>query len=269
MEKSYGVNNQEENLSLADACVEELRINGFSVLDKVLDDKALESCRTKMDELYEKQLQRFGEEKLKKIDELNIVRCPLAEDEFFLNISTNSKIVDIVSRLLGNYFILHLQNGIINKPNEEHHQSSWHRDLPYQEFISSKPLAISALFCVDDFTEESGSTFVLPYSHKIESIPSKPYLQKHNVKILAKAGSVILFDAMVFHKAGYNSANFIRRAINNVYTTPIIKQQINLALALNNKYANDPFLSKFLGYQSNSTSSELEWRNNRLEIKKL
>ena len=153
---------------------------------------------------------------------------------------------------------------VINKPNEEHHQSSWHRDLPYQNFVISKPLAIGALFCIDDFTSESGATFVLPHSHKVESIPSSQFVEKFSKQVIAKAGSVILFDAMLFHKAGYNSANFTRRAINNVYVVPILKQQIDLPAALNGKYSENPFLSKFLGYSSNTPASDIEWRNNKL-----
>jgi ectoine hydroxylase-related dioxygenase (phytanoyl-CoA dioxygenase family) len=202
---------------------------------------------------------------LKKINEQNLVRCPLLYDEFFIDIATNHRVMEIVKKVLGDYFILHLQNGIINKPNEEHHQSSWHRDLPYQNFVISKPLALGALFCIDDFTNESGSTFVLPHSHRVELIPSSQYIEKNSKQIIAKAGSVILFDSMLFHKAGYNSANYIRRAINNVFVVPIIKQQINLPIALNGKYSDDDFLSKLLGYQSNSPSSDIEWRNNRIK----
>lgn len=263
MEKSYGVNQQTTLNSLVDSHMEELQINGFSVLEDVLDSKELRICRIKLDEIYETQKTQFGENNLEKINEQNLVRCPLVYDDFFLNIATNKRVFEVVKKMLGDYFILHLQNGIINKTNEEHHQSSWHRDLPYQNFVSSKPLAIGALYCIDDFTNESGSTFVLPHSHRVEVIPSAQYIEKHSKQILAKAGSVILFDSMLFHKAGYNSASFIRRAINNVYVVPIIKQQINLPMALNGKYSGDEFLSRFLGYQSNSPSSDIEWRNNK------
>lgn len=267
MEKSYGVNQQTKLNSLVDSHIEELQINGFSVLEDVLDEDQLTVCRNKLDDIYEIQKKQFGEKNLEKINEQNLVRCPLVYDEFFLNIATNNRVLEIVKIMIGDYFILHLQNGIINKPNEEHHQSSWHRDLPYQNFVISKPLAIGALYCIDDFTHESGGTFVLPHSHRVESIPSAQYVEKYGKQVVAKAGSVILFDSMLFHKAGYNSASFIRRAINNVFVVPILKQQIDLPLALNGKYSEDEFLSKFLGYQSRIPSSDIEWRNNRLKNK--
>ena len=265
MEKSYGINNQTKITSENDFKIEELKINGFSVLENILNDLELDKCRQKLDTVYQIQKEEIGEENLEKINEKNLARCPLLYDEHFLHLATQPRILEIIKSILGDYFILHLQNGIINKPNEEHHQSSWHRDLPYQNFIISKPLAIGALYCIDDFTTESGSTFVIPHSHQIENIPSTKFIESHSKQILAKAGSVILFDSMLFHKAGYNSSNFIRRAINNVYVVPILKQQINLPLALKGKYKEDNFLSKFLGYQSNSASNDIEWRLERLK----
>lgn len=106
---------------------------------------------------------------------------------------------------------------------------------------------------------------MLPHSHRVEVIPSSQYVEKNSKQIIARAGSVILFDSMLFHKAGYNSANFTRRALNNVYVVPILKQQINLPEALDGKYSDDEFLSKLLGYQSNSPSNDVEWRNNRIK----
>lgn len=262
--KSYGVNKQTMFDNTIDFYIEELKINGFTVLKNILNDLELETTRKKLDEIYLVQQKKFGEENLKKIHEQNLVRCPLLYDEHFLNIATNDKVLEIVKKVIGEYIILHLQNGIINMPNEEHHQSSWHRDLPYQNFVISTPLSVGALFCIDDFTDISGSTYVLPHSHRVEIIPSPQYVEKFSKQLIAKAGSVILFDSMLFHKAGYNSSTFIRRAINNVFVTPILKQQIDLPSALNGKYSNDEFLSKFLGYTSQPASSDIDWRNSKL-----
>jgi hypothetical protein len=55
MEKSYGVNQQTKLLSLVDSYIEELQINGFSVLEDVLNFEKLEICRNKLDIIYETQ----------------------------------------------------------------------------------------------------------------------------------------------------------------------------------------------------------------------
>src|SRR5437588_207301 len=104
-----------------------------------------------------------GGEQLKAIDEHNTIRLPLAKEPMFLELATNSKVLEICSRLISGYTILNQQNGIINPPGAaRYNQGAWHRDLPYQHFVSSRPLAINALFCLDAFTIENGATRVLP-----------------------------------------------------------------------------------------------------------
>ena len=267
-EKSYGLAKQNSvNNSFEMAC-EEISILGYTIINDVLSEKELEVIRTKLDDAYEIQQSQFGKEKLAEINEAYLVRCPLLHDNVFLQLAINKKVLEFVESILGNYFILHLQNGIINMPKDIQHQSSWHKDLPYQNLVISKPLAISALFCIDDFNDQTGGTFILPYSHKIEVSPSSQFVNKHQIQVNAPAGSVILFDSMLLHKAGYNQSDKIRRGINNIYSTPILKQQINLPSSLNGKYSDDAFLSKFLGYQSDVPSSVEDFRNKRFNKNK-
>jgi ectoine hydroxylase-related dioxygenase (phytanoyl-CoA dioxygenase family) len=262
--KTYGVIHEAATYTELEQHLEELTIVGYTILKNVLNAEEVETARLKLDKVYQQQVEELGQEYLSSINELNLARCPLAYDEFFLSLATEEKILNIVNRLIGgSYVLLHLQNGIINIPREEHHQSTWHRDLPYQEFIISKPLAASALYCLDDFSVETGGTYVLPHTHRVEKIPSPQYIEKHQVSVGAPAGSVIVFDAMLFHRAGYNSSNRIRRAVNHVYVAPLLKQQINLPAILNGKYSNDPFLSKLLGYTSDVPTSVVQYRQNR------
>jgi ectoine hydroxylase-related dioxygenase (phytanoyl-CoA dioxygenase family) len=263
--KAYGGHKQQAAESAIDKALEELSILGYAVIENVFEEGELKIIRNKLDSLLKAQENETGKEKLKEINELNLVRCPLAYDDYFVKLAVNDAVLEVIKKTLGNYFVLHLQNGILNMPNEEHHQSSWHRDLPYQDFIISKPLAISALYCIDDFSAETGGTFVIPFSHKLEQMPSEGYITKHAVQINAKAGSVLVFDSMVFHKAGYNSSGKIRRGINHVYVAGILKQQINLPELLKGKYKEDRFLSMFLGYDSETPKSVSDWRKNKSE----
>src|SRR5262245_52069045 len=151
--RTYGVSQQGTGLTQVEQHLEELAIIGYSVVQNVLVGNELETARLKLDEVYQQQAENQGRDYLSRINELNLARCPLAYDEFFLGLSSRGIILEIAQAAIGGgYILLHLQNGIINTPHEEHHQSAWHRDLPYQEFTISKPLAVSALYCLDDFT---------------------------------------------------------------------------------------------------------------------
>ncbi|MES2593560.1 MAG: phytanoyl-CoA dioxygenase family protein [Bacteroidota bacterium] len=265
--KSFGITNQLILVDELDQYIEELTINGFSIIENLLSEKELVTARKKLDDVYNKQVNEFSENELDAINELHLARMPFIYDDYFLKIATNEKLISVIQKFLGNYFILHLQNGIINMPKQGHHQHSWHRDLPYQDFIISKPLAISCLFCLDDFNLSTGGTIVLPHTHKTDKMPSQEYIDKFATQITAKAGSVILFDSMVFHKAGYNGSDQIRRGLNHMYTSAILKQQINIPESLNGKYSDDPFLRMLLGYDACPPKNVFEWRNQRINKK--
>jgi ectoine hydroxylase-related dioxygenase (phytanoyl-CoA dioxygenase family) len=265
--KSYGASQIIETLSETDLLLEEIDILGYTVVKNVIPEELLSKIRLHLDQAYQKQEDRFGKENLIAINELNLARCLLAEDDFFLELATKPFVLNVVKKLLGDYFVLHLQNGVINRPNKAHHQSSWHRDLPYQDYVISQPIAVNAFWCIDDFSEETGSTILLPYSHNLEKLPSLPFVKKNQLQVEAPAGSIILFNSMLYHCAGFNRSNQIRRGINHVYVSPILKQQISLPLSLGEKYKEDAFLSQFLGYQSQVPSDVDTYRTNRLQKK--
>jgi ectoine hydroxylase-related dioxygenase (phytanoyl-CoA dioxygenase family) len=262
----YGVRESSHATSQADKSVEEIRISGYTVVADALSESELHLVRRKLDEIYELQVKEIGgEQRLSEINDVNVVRLLLAYDDYFLKVATNPAVLAIVERLLGDYYILMQQNGIINLPGLENYQISWHRDLSYQHFVSTRPLAISALFCVDAFSEESGGTHVLPASHKVEAFPSQEFLEKNQRGIIAKAGSVLVFDSMLFHRAGYNRSTFTRRALNHVYTLPFLKQQISIPDALQGKFKDGGFLGKFLGYESEPGKNVTQWRAAKID----
>jgi len=263
--QSYGIKEKSQNNSDVEKHVEALSINGFTLIDNLISPDDLTQFRNILDEIYQVQVAEIGGvENLNNINDEFIVRCPLAFDKLFLSMATNPKILNICSAVLGDYYILMLQNGIINKPSEFNFQASWHRDLNYQHFVSTRPLSLSVLFCLDDFTDLTGGTYFLPATHKVEKFPSDEFIMANEITIEAKAGSAILFDSMVFHRAGLNRSLNIRRGVNHMYTLPFIKQQISIPNMLGENYTNDYDLYKLLGYESQTGNSVMEWRSNKL-----
>jgi ectoine hydroxylase-related dioxygenase (phytanoyl-CoA dioxygenase family) len=262
--KSYGVFQQnliEDDISRH---AEEISIKGYTVIPKLIPDQELEGWRHKIDEIYTKQEAEYGKSALAAIQELDVCRAPLLYDFDFINISQHPVVMSVVKKFLGEWFILNLQNAIINRPNQEHHQSSWHRDLPYQNFVISKPLAINALWAIDEFSAETGGTYLVPFTHKTEVLPSNTYIENNLVVAQAPAGSVIMFDSMLFHRAGYNKSQIIRRAINNLYTVPIIKQQYDFPQSLQHMQDSlDAGLQRLLGFTSIVHPDDQAWRKAR------
>ncbi|MFN5341778.1 MAG: phytanoyl-CoA dioxygenase family protein [Roseiflexaceae bacterium] len=228
-EKSYGVLNQTANATHVDEVVEQVTQLGYAVLDAGLSPREVTAVADEFARIHATYLQKYGEAALRAVNEHNTIRGMVTHgSDIILSLAMNANLMAVLQRLIPGKFILNQQNGIINPPQEGYNQGSWHRDIPYQHYVSSRPLAINALYCVDDFTLANGATYVLPATHLKEPYPSRQFIERHAVQAEAKAGSFIVLDCMIYHAGGYNSTTKARRAINHVYNIPFFKQQINI-----------------------------------------
>jgi ectoine hydroxylase-related dioxygenase (phytanoyl-CoA dioxygenase family) len=265
--RHHGVREFHRNESAEDLSVEEIKSIGYTIIESGFDAEELQLIRGKIDRIYEQQLREIeGRERLARINDADVARCLIGYDEYFVRLAAHPQIISLATRLLGEYFILMSQNGIINRSAEAHYQVTWHRDLNYQHFVSSRPLALSALYCIDDFSEETGGTYLIPASHKVEAFPSPDYVKRQQKGVEAKAGSILVFDAMLYHRSGENRSGRVRRSVNHIFTLPLIKQQISLPKVLRGKFSDDPFLRKFLGYETESGESVHQWRTSKLKM---
>jgi ectoine hydroxylase-related dioxygenase (phytanoyl-CoA dioxygenase family) len=261
----YGIKEATTLAGEAEAHAERIRIEGFTIVTELVPAPVLADARPRLDAVYDAQVAEVGgEDQLRSIKDADVVRSPLVADRFFLQFALNPRVRAVMDLLLGDYYILQQQNGVVNKPNAAHYQTAWHRDLLYQHFTTSRPIAVSCLYCLDDFRKDTGGTWVLPGSHRLEIFPSDDYVSSHEVSVTAAAGSALVFDSLLFHRAGENRSTQVRRGLNQVYALPFLKQQISLPRALAGEHADDPFLKKFLGYDSEPGDSALEWRRRRL-----
>lgn len=229
---SYGILERAISADAVQSAVEQIDHLGYAVLNPGFSKEQIDKFRGVFDATHSRYVAIHGEGRLRQLDEFHGIRLPLAIEAEFLKLAQTPIILDAIHRLIRGKFILNQQNGIINPSGEKYNQAAWHRDLPYQHFVSSRPIAINALYCVDDFTLENGATHVLPASHKREAFPSEAFVNSNAVQVQAPAGSFIVLDCMCFHRGGFNQSMDRRRAVNHLYTIPLIRQQIDPVEAL-------------------------------------
>jgi ectoine hydroxylase-related dioxygenase (phytanoyl-CoA dioxygenase family) len=103
----------------------------------------------------------------------------------------------------------------------------------------------------------------LPGTHRIEEYPSDQLAAEIERPVEAPAGSFLVFDSMVFHRAGHNVSSMPRRGVNHVYALPFIAQQMSLPDILAGRYADDPALARLFGYETQPASSVDAWWSSR------
>jgi ectoine hydroxylase-related dioxygenase (phytanoyl-CoA dioxygenase family) len=265
---AYGIRERLPQRDLLDEAAAELAINGYTVIDSGLGAGELSDMRKALDAVYRRQVREIGGvAALDAIDDADVARCPLAYDERFLELATHRELLALLRRVLGPDIVLLMQNGILNRPGRAHAQRRWHRDLNYQHWTSSKPIALSALLCVDDFTARNGASFVLPGTQHVAAFPTERFVRAHERQLTAKAGSFLVFDAMLFHRGGTNTSGRLRRAINHVVGLPFLAQAIDLPTALERAGCRPPAdesIRRYLGYRWAPAPDVLSWRRARM-----
>jgi ectoine hydroxylase-related dioxygenase (phytanoyl-CoA dioxygenase family) len=260
MTRSYGINERVPADNDIAAAVESLRTLGYAVVPGGYSADELGGFSHAFDAARRAaHAAAGGTDELARIDEHNTIRAPFAYERSLLAVARNPAILQICQELIGGYQILSQQNGVINPPATTYNQGAWHRDLPYQHVVFSRPMAINALFCLDAFTAENGATLVLPATHKQEAFPSDRFVEASAAQICAPAGSYIVLDCMLYHSGAANRSAAERRAINQVYTSPIIRQQIDLPTFLGDAFTDDPGLRRLLGYEVTTPKSPAEY----------
>ena len=261
---SYGVVERGNAQGAVAQWAERVRLAGYVVVPSGFSPTEIADVSTRLDLVMARQIEEFGADRLATIGDALTARCPLAYDEAFVAVASHPDVLALARELLGEYIVLMQQNGVINPAGQHHTQLSYHRDLPYQHFTSSRPLAVSALFCIDPFRAETGATTVIPGSHRMEAFPSEQVAASLDTSVTAEPGSFIVFDSMLFHRAGLNRSDRPRRAVNQVYSVPIIAQQISLVDAVPPQYASDPALARLFGFDVSPARSVTAWRERRL-----
>lgn len=90
----------------------------------------------------------------------------------------------------------------------------------------------NSIWLLDDFTAHNGSTRIVPKSHKFSSLPDEAMTDtfaKHpdEIRIIAPAGSVFIFNSHVWHGGTTNQTEEVRRSIHSYFCTREQPQQID------------------------------------------
>jgi ectoine hydroxylase-related dioxygenase (phytanoyl-CoA dioxygenase family) len=250
---------QRENESEDERRFELLERDGYFVIEHVFDDGFLQETRERMGRIWDAQLAQYGEELLERIGDHGVMRAMMEVDPFFLEYIRHPTIFRYVEATVGPTAILHLQNGVVAHPDRPHNQGRYHRDFP-KNFLPSKIISFNAFIALDDFNEQTGGTWVVPGTHRFESLPSEEYVEAHEKQLSMPAGSVLFFDSMLWHRGGVNYSSSIRRGMNHQFTRPFIKQQLDYPVIMKGKVDLESPIAQTLGMWSVAPKSVSEYR---------
>jgi ectoine hydroxylase-related dioxygenase (phytanoyl-CoA dioxygenase family) len=171
--------------------------------------------------------------------------------------------IGLINDLKKNYFgancILNSLSALNNLPNQPNFSAIIHRDLRF--YSKNLPVMLNCLLMIDDFTNENGGTYLLPYSHLKEEKPSDIEFFNNSIQVVGKGGDLLIFDSNVWHSSAPNKTDKSRRAVPITISRSFMKQLLDYPRAIG--YEKIDSLSKelqqFLGYHARVPASLDEW----------
>lgn len=207
---------------------------GYCIVSDVVSADFCEAAKAGLYRAQAKIEEEIGAERIARSGELGVVRLPLKYEPFLARFLELSVVHELLDRVLSPTAILHTQNGLIlptaSAAEVGRFQKTFHRDFP--RFMNGYCASVSMLFALDDFTDENGATHVVPGTHLVDGRPSDEYLTASAVVGCCPAGSVLVFDAMLYHAAGQNTSGKDRVGVNHQFTRSFFKQQVDYVRAL-------------------------------------
>jgi ectoine hydroxylase-related dioxygenase (phytanoyl-CoA dioxygenase family) len=171
-------------------------------------------------------------------------------DTFTLEFLEQKYCAEQIKHFLKGNYILNSLGAVINTKDAGRYVQNIHRDI--RSYTGDFKLMIQLMVILDDFTLENGATYFLSGSHKYGEKPNDEYFYKNADRAVVKKGSIIAFDANLWHATGKNYTDKPRRTLTMAFTKPFFKPQLDYPRALGYTFGEglSADLRQVLGYNS-------------------
>ena len=225
--------------------LERIDRDGYAILEGVLARDEIDALRASIEAL---EVGRPGGRNNFEGEKTQRVYSLAGKGEPFLKLAEHPRVVALLDRvLLPNWLLSNLQSIRIH-PGET--PQPWHNDDGFYPIPRPRPtLALSAIWAIEDFTADNGATEVVPGSHRWrDERPDDD--DPRAVAAIMPAGSVIVFDAALWHRGGSNRSTRTRLAISPQYCQPWLRPQESQLLVVppSKAAACSPRVRAMLGY---------------------
>ena len=228
--------------------VDQLEADGFVVLRELVGREELAAIRA---ELAPHLTGRFFGRNDFEGSRSERVYALLAKAPSVAVLVEHPAVLELVDAILHPNYLLSANLAINVHPGET--AQMLHADDGYCRIPRPRaPMGISAIWAIDEFTEDNGATELIPGSHTWGE--GGPDTDSGDVQqITMPAGSAVVFMGTLLHRGGANRSNRTRLGITPQYCEPWIRQIENMALAVPPPLASafSPRVQELLGYSIN------------------
>lgn len=227
---------------------------GFFILENVITETMLKQMRAECDFLIseqEKEMDRQNSDTLglsrrnSRYFVFNAYKYREQLGEFIFS----DLMAELCKATIGDTAYLFWEQFVVKGTDKKGAEFTWHQDSGYVDH-PHKPY-VNCWIPLDDVNEENGTISILPFSlagtkekveHKLVpgSSDRQGYFGEEKGEVMnVKAGSIVVFSSVTFHRSGANSTSKMRRAWAIQFSPKIIYEPDGSLKGL-----DEPFLDK-------------------------
>ena len=241
--------------------VESILSQGYAIVPNVLSPSHVESLSQALNSAQIEDNRQYGEEYLYKIGQEGFVINVGDRGEPFERLLLERPVMKIIDAILGNDAFLYLFQGVIVPPGGGigAYPWKWHCDLYHIALdVQDKGFipGLNCLFYIDNVDAKNGGTWIIPGSQGLldEEVPREEpeFLAQSAIQLQASAGSVVIFNPLLWHCAGANTTDKPRRAVKMLMVRGWMLPQMDYSRSLKSEVLErlDDEALRILGHQS-------------------
>lgn len=204
-----------------------LDADGFLPLPGILSAQQLQVIRDRLAELSAAEGDQAGievhqEEGTDRLADL------VNKDPVFEVCFTSPRVLAAVAHVLGDFTLSSLNSrAALPGAGLQRLHTDWGEPVPAGDYQ-----VCNSIWLIDDFTPDNGPTRVVPGSHRSGQLPGQalgdPWApHPGEVKLLGQAGTVVIFNAHLWHGGTRNTTPRPRRALHSYFCRRGRKQQLD------------------------------------------
>ena len=237
--EALGVGKNNAHLSSGERA--QLDRDGYVNLGQLLDDSTVARMRERYDQAIAHEGGSAGHEvsQTRGIGRMSGTVVKAINHDGLLDVLfAHPRLLAVTRHVLGSQFRLSSTN--YHCPLPGYGQQALHADFGWG--IEGRPQVVNAVWMLDDFTLENGPTRVVPGSHRSGTHPNgspfndgerDPYLPiSDEVYTTGKAGSLMVYNAHLWHSGTQNRSTRLRRAQHVFFTRAVNPTQQDMLAAI-------------------------------------
>lgn len=202
---------------------EAMRTRGFAVLPGFLEVAHCERLKALLERAVAEYVPVAGNER-SSLDRY-LMHDLLARDAAFAQLLDDPRLQAVVAPLLGDSWILYAFTSSSIPPGGTNYGRRIHVDSP--RHVPDYATNIGLIWALDAFTEDNGGTEVLPGSHRTAAAPTDEQFEQGFARVTCPQGSLIVFQARLFHRSGVNRTDRFRHALTMNCCRAWMKQRMD------------------------------------------